>query len=199
MTPQAFKHSWTDTAFPLVPLSASRLGRFNLLPATAAFLMEAGLPSCAAGNLTFSNDTDDIFYGINKLTEQWDFGEDRQQYDHYVVIGSCRDGDVIAINTGKNDEIEQLDPLDSFNAKFFNSSIHTLAGFLLIYTDFENSVLAEHGEEGKRNSYFTDIQFELLKARMLEADRRALTERGFWKEELEIILWCRQKYMDNLD
>ena len=38
------------------------------------------------------------------------------------------------------------------------------------------------------------MHFEQLRDKMLEINERALTERGFWKDELEIILAFRQKF-----
>jgi len=95
MTPQAFKNSWTNTDEPLSPLSKSRLDRFNLQKPTSDFFRAAGLPGYCEPHLSFANDTDDIYYGISKLTEQYDFEEDEPQFAKYIVIGSCRDGDVI--------------------------------------------------------------------------------------------------------
>lgn len=197
MSPQEFKNLWFDSDGPLSPISLERLNRFSMLSSTISFLTKAGLPKNAAPNLSFANDSNDIVYGINKLTEQYDFSKDSDKYDKYVVIGSCRDGDAIAINTTEQDIIVELDHEDLFSSTFFNSSIETLADFLIIYRDFESSVLMEHGEKGYRNSCFSDIQFEDLKTKMLKSDRRALTEKGFWKDELEIIIELKQQYMNS--
>ena len=145
--------------------------------------------------LRFANDTDDIAYGITKLTNLFDFEEERAKFDKYVVIGSCRDGDPIVINTNENDIIEELDHEDLFSPIFFNSSINALAAFIIIYRDFEDSVLTEYAEEGWRNFYFTDDQFDLLKSRMLYIDNKALMEYGFWKDELDILVSLRKEYL----
>jgi hypothetical protein len=197
MTPENFKESWNNLDEPLFPISFERLTRFGLLPLTMEFLSIAGLPKYASPFLSFSNGSDDIYYGINKLTDQYAFLKDALEYEKYIVIGSCRDGDPIAINTEDNDQIVELDHEDLFSPTFFNSSLMTLAGFLIIYEDFKASVLAEHGEEGQRNGYFTDIQFDKLKNQMFKIDHKALTEQGFWKEELEIMLLNRQDYLSS--
>jgi hypothetical protein len=194
MTPQAFKNSWKNTDKPLSPLSKSRLDRFNFLKATYDFLTIAGLPAYCEPNLSFANDTDDIVYGINKLTEQYDFEEDKPKFDKYIVIGSCRDGDAIAIDTSENDKIVELDHEDLFSSMYFNSSIETMADFLILHRDFETEVL--QGKEPDDNFQcfnFTDQQFGQLKSKMLPVDSKAVTERGFWKEELEIMLSIRQE------
>lgn len=199
MTPQTFKNNWTNTDKPLSPLGKSRLDRFNLLKVTYDFLSIAGLPIYCEPNLSFANDTNDIVYGINKLTEQFDFADDKPQFDKYVVIGSCRDGDAIAVDTSDNDKIVELDHEDQFSSMYFNSSVETLAHFLIIYRDFESEVL--QGKDANDNFQcfnFTDDQFEQLKSRMYSVDSNALTERGFWKEELEIMLSIRQKKFANL-
>ena len=69
MTPQDFRNNWTDISKPLSPLTVSRLDRFNLQQSTADFLTIAGLPVYSEPNLSFVNNTDDIFYGINKLID----------------------------------------------------------------------------------------------------------------------------------
>ena len=195
MTPQDFKNNWTIIDEPLSPLSVSRLDRFNLQKATLDFLTIAVLPAYCEPNLSFANDTDDIVYGINKLTEQFDFEDDKEKYDKYVVFGSCRDGDAIAIDTNDNDKIVELDHEDSFTSKYFNSSINTLADFLILYRDFEKEVLGDKDQTDNFQSFnFTDEQFENLKQKMLAVDKDAITKDGFWKDELEIMLSIRQEY-----
>ncbi|WP_462253000.1 SUKH-4 family immunity protein [Ferruginibacter sp.] len=192
MSPQEFVNKWSYLDIPLSPISKDRLEKFNLLPHTAEFLMIAGLPVYTSANLCFTNDSDDLIEGINLLTEQYDFLEKGIGYEKYVVIGSCRDGDAIAINISENNQIEELDHEDSFNPIFFNSSINALADFLIIYEEFEKSVSEEFGEDGILNGNFTDIQFDKMRNEMYKADEKALTVEGFWKEELDILLSFRK-------
>ena len=199
MTPQDFKNNWTNIDEPLSPLTVSRLDRLNLQQSTVDFLTVAGLPAYSEPNLSFANDTDDIVYGINKLTEQFDFEDDKEKYDKYIVIGSCRDGDAIAIDTNDNDKIVELDHDDLFSSKYFNISINTLANFLILYRDFEKEVLLDKDQNDNFQSFnFTDLQFENLKRKMIEFDKDAITQNGFWKDELEIMLSIRQKYFRGL-
>ncbi|QEC76505.1 SUKH-4 family immunity protein [Mucilaginibacter ginsenosidivorax] len=194
MTPQAFKNSWTNTDEPLSPVSKSRLDRFDLQKPTFDFLHVAGLPGYCEPHLSFANDTDDTYYGISKLTEQYDFEEDELQFAKYIVIGSCRDGDAIAIDTTDNDKIVQLDHEDLFSSMYFNSSIETLAEFLILYRDFETEVLQGKDPNDNFQCYnFTDEQFERLKSKMFSVDSGAVTESGFWNEELELMLVFRQE------
>lgn len=195
MSPQDFNDSWLGSIEPLSPLSLERLERFDLLKSTVEFLNISGLPIYAEPNLSFTNDSDDIVYGINKLTKQFDFGNDEHKYERYVVIGSCRDGDTIAIDTSDNDKIVELDHENLFSAKYFNTSINLLADFLILYRDFENEVL--QGKDTNDNFQcfnFTNEQFERLKQHMLEVDKEAVVLDGFWKDELEIMLSIRQEY-----
>lgn len=199
MTPQTFKSSWTNKDEPLSPLSKTRLDRFNLSKATSDFLSIAGLPVYCEPNLSFANDTDDIVYGINKLTEQYDFEDDKLKFDKYVVIGSCRDGDAIAVDTSDNDKIVELGHEDLFSSMYFNSSIETLADFLILYRDFETEVLQGKDPDDNFQCFnFTDEQFERLKNKMYTIDSKAVTERGFWNEELEIMLSIRQEKFASL-
>ncbi len=201
MTPQQFQDSWTNTGEPLTPLAKSRLDKFNLRRETSDFLSIAGLPAYCEPNLSFANDTDDIFYGINKLTDlydcltqEYDPEDDQPAFDKYIVIGSCRDGDVIAIDTNDNDKIVELDHEDSFSSMYFNSSIAALAGFLVQYRDFVAEVLQDKDPEDNSQCYnFTDEQIEQLINKMYSMDSRAITEHGFWKNELEIMYSLRQE------
>src|SRR5688572_2320683 len=177
MTPHDFKNSWTSISEPLSPLTSSRLDRFNLRQSTIEFLVIAGLPVYCEPNLSFANDTDDIVYGINKLTEQFDFEDDKAKYDKYIVIGSCREGDAIAVDTNDNDKIVELDHEDLFSSKYFNSSINSLANFLILYRDFEKEVLSGKDQTDNFQSFnFTDDQFDNLKQKMLAVDKEAIIE-----------------------
>lgn len=197
MSPQDFKAVWNEAEGKLSPISLGRLGRFPFSIRTSNFLVIAGLPKYAPGNLSFAEDSDDKVYGIVKLIEQYDFFEEDVEYAKYVVIGSCRDGDAIAIDTADGDTIWELDHEDLFKAQFLNSSIESLAHFLILYQQFEASVVAENGLDRFKCGYFTDEQFELLRNKMLVIDERAVTERGFWKEELKILLALRQRFLDH--
>jgi hypothetical protein len=198
MTPEQFKNSWRDTDQPLSPISPVRLLDFKMQPATNAFLVKAGLPVYASPLISFVEDSDDIFYGIARFTVQFNAGEQKDAFEKYIVIGSCHDGDVIVVNTGDNDKIELLEQNDNYKARFFNTSIGHLAEFLIIYRDFEDDIMKEQGEEGIKNSLFTDEQFELLKERMSAADEEAMTENGFWKGELDGMLAERQDYLNSI-
>lgn len=198
MTPEQFKNSWRETDQPLSPISPIRLLDFNMQPATNAFLVKSGLPVYASPLISFAEDSDDIFHGIARFTVQFDAAEQKDAFEKYIVIGSCHDGDVIVVNTAEKDVIELLAHEEDYKAKFFNTSISHLAEFLIIYRDFEDDIMKEQGEEGIRNSLFTDEQFEQLKEQMKQADERAITEKGFWKEELELMLEDRQDYLNSI-
>jgi SUKH-4 immunity protein len=193
MTPLNFKNFWTNIDEPLSPLTPERLERFKLQKSTFDFLTISGLPIYCEPNLSFANDTEDIVYGINRLTEQFNFGDNNSKYENYVVIGSCRDGDSIAIDTNNNDKIVELDHEDLFSSKYFNSSVNTLADFLLLYQDFEKEVLLDKDTSDNFKIFnFTDEQFETLKQKMITIDKDAVFNEGFWKDELEIMLSIRQ-------
>ncbi|GAA3951166.1 hypothetical protein GCM10022209_55490 [Chitinophaga oryziterrae] len=147
--------------------------------------------------LSFKEDSDDNFSGISRLNELYDSLGNEPEYEKYVVIGSCRDMDPIAIDTKDFDRIVMLDRKDAFTPSYFNSSIEALAGFLIIYRDFEEAIVTEHGVEGFRNAYFTDIQLEHFKDCMSKIDPRALKEGGFWKGIFDMWISMRQKYLDS--
>jgi len=155
MAPYEFKNIWTANGEILTPLTLSQLPKYNLSKDTIDFLSLAGLPNYAAPNLSFASNTDNNISGIFKLTEQCDYLG--TEYEKYIAIGYCRDGDIIAIDTNDNDKIKQLDHEDLFSEQFFNSSIKAFAEFLTIYRDFDRSF---------NNFYFTDEQFRIMKEKM---------------------------------
>ena len=190
MTPEQFIHKWTANEDNLSPLNPESLVGLNLKQSTVDFLTVAGLPFDAAPFLSFVQNNANSYKTIEKLTKHYDFLE--PEFDKYVVIGSCSDGDVIAINTEDNDQILWLYHEDYFSSRFFNLSINSLAECLVIYRDFVQTILNNNGEDAYMNADFTDEQFETLKQKLLKADSKAITEDGFWKSELEMELEMRQ-------
>jgi hypothetical protein len=184
MTPQEFKIIWTNTGDALSPLTSKRLPRLNLQPRTMEFLTQAGLPVDAAPFLSFVDDSEEVYKRIDRLTDQHDFlGKD---FATWIVIGSCSDGDPIAINAELNDQIDWLDRDNYFEPGFFNSSIEALAECLVIYRNFVFEIQKTNGENAFLNGDFSDSQFETLRSNLLEADCNVFIETGFWKEQLEI-------------
>ena len=192
MTPEQFRQTWTAYEDNLSPLDPNSLVGLNLKLSTIEFLTLVGLPFDAAPFLSFVQNNADRYNTIDKLTKHYSFLE--PEYDKYVVIGSCGDGDVIAIDTDNNDQIVWLDHEDNFSPRFFNSSINSLAECLVIQRDFIQTILKENGQDALRDSNFTDEQFEILKQKLAAVDNRAITEDGFWKADLEMELAMRQYY-----
>ena len=197
MTPQDFIIAWTKDGEQLFTLSIERLTNLNLQKETIKFLNIAGLPDNVAPYLSFVKDTDDLYNGINKLTAQYKVLE--AEYEKYVVIGSDGSGNPIAINTSKQDRIEFLDHEDYFSSRYMNNSIKELAEILIVYRDFLSTLLIENGEDAVMDSNFTDSQFKNLKEKISIIDPKAITEDGFWKEELEMLLANREYYRENKD
>lgn len=195
MTPQLFKETWPNAKDELSPISPSRLVELHLNPLSTNFLITAGLPEEASPYLTFATDTDEPSGAIQLLTSMYDFLE--PVYDKYVVIGTDGSGDVIAINTSRNDRIEWLDHEDDFAARFMNTSIETLADFLFFYQTFVNTVIADNGEDAYIDGNFSDAHFDALRQKMIKTDRSALNENCFWRVELDCLLSNREDFLDN--
>lgn len=192
MTPQEFKRCWTSTGDNLTPLAPRRLTGLNLKIKTIDFLTQAGLPVDAAPFLSFVDNSEDKYQGIARLTDQYDFLKEESK--KWIVIGSCSNGDPIAINTEANDQLDWLDHENYFEPGFFNSSIEALADCLIIYRDFISVVKQVNGEDALMNGDFTDNQFETTKRNLLKADDKALADNGFWKEQLDMDLAMRAAY-----
>src|SRR5688500_10923073 len=107
MTPQEFKKIWESTGELLTPLTPGRLAGLGLSTRTTEFLTQAGLPLEAPPFLSFVDYSQDKYKGIARLTDQYDFLED--ELGKWIVIGSCSDGDPIAINVDSGDQIDWLD------------------------------------------------------------------------------------------
>lgn len=195
MTSEEFNISWSSVDDNLSRLSPELLERFNLTQATFEFLTTTGLPKFASPDLYFAQNTDDQIDGIYKLTEIEDYKDIQKKHENYVIIGHCRDGDLIAIDTSKNDQILELYTCSYEESMFFNSSISTLADFLILYRDFEKEVLTDKtGDEYFQCWNFTNDQFRILKDKMKAIDKKAIIEEGYWKEQLEMILALRKEY-----
>jgi hypothetical protein len=196
MSPQEFKNNWEGI---LCPMAAEKLTRFPLLPSTKEFLTEAGFPKVVMPLLSFNDDSDSVVGGIKLLSELHELypamGND-PEYERYVVIGGCRDMDPIVV------DIKDYDHILAINGKtlaptYFNSSLETLADCLIIYRDFEDSILKEHGMEGAENAYFTDDQMDHFKNSILKVDPKAIKEDTFWTEITETWTKLRQEYLDS--
>lgn len=122
MRPLEFKEIWTKNENNLSSIDSEKLINTALRKETIEFLTLSGLPEEASPFLTFSKNIDDKYEGISSLTNQYNFLE--PEYSRYIVIGSDGEGNPIAADTEKNDEIEWLDHEDYFSARFMNSSIN---------------------------------------------------------------------------
>lgn len=90
-----------------------------------------------------------------------------------------------------------MDHEDLFTPQYFNRSVAAVAGFLILYRDFEKEVLEGKPVDDYRQVYnFTNEQFENLRQQMILIDRNAVVECGFWKDELDIILSLRRDFFN---
>lgn len=190
MTPEEFKQKWISVENNLNPIGSEKLDGLGLSAKTINFLVRSGLPDSAAPFLSFSNDSEDLSNGIQKLNKVYDILD--PEFEKYVVIGSCGDGDPIVINTQMDDQIEFLDNENYFSSGFFNSDISGLAKSLLAYRNFIDMILEENGEDAYLDSVFTDEQFEKLKNEILLADTRAMENDSFWFTQLIMDLDLRE-------
>lgn len=190
MNAEEFKKAWTSTNDNLNPIDLIRLKGLGLSKEIIHFLTAVGLPNNAAPFLSFSQNTDDIHYGIQKLNTVFDILE--PEYSKYIIIGTCNDGDPIVINIEKNYQIEFLDHENYFSARPFNTDLNSLANCLIIYRNFISKV-NQNGENAYINSEFTDEQYEELKGHLYNADPKVLGNDDFWSEQLKIELTLREE------
>jgi hypothetical protein len=190
MTPQEFKTIWAGEQDNLIPVPPTLLAGLNLSPDTIDFLSQAGLPLDASPFLSFVDSFEGRYKGIARLTDQYDFLE--EEFRKWIVIGSCSDGDPIAINPDRNDQIERLDHENYFEPDFFNCSVEALARCLGAYRDFVLKIQKENGENAYLDSDFTDAHFERLREDILTIDSKALDDNSFWKAQLDMDIAMRE-------
>ncbi len=190
MKAEEFINIWTLDEDNLNPISREKLNGLGLSENSIEFLVKSGLPDSAAPFLSFSKNSNDVYDSVQKLTSIYDFLE--PEFEKYVVIGSCNDGDLIVINTGNNDKIEYLDHEDYFSSHPFNSNLVATAKCLIAYRNFVKRVQTENGEDAFLESNFTDEQFKKLKLDLKNADSEALQSDGFWLQQLEMDLELRE-------
>jgi hypothetical protein len=189
MTPEEYRSICGAKEKAVFPSDIQKLSAFSLKPRTVDFL-KIGLPKQVAPYVSF-NRGDELLNRIETLNRIYKIEDEFQKY---VVIGADGSGNPVAINTANNDIVEWLDHEDYFAASYFNASIEAMLQFFLIYEDFLETILLENGEDAVVNSNFTDEQFLDMKNKMLFVDAKAVNERGFWKEELEMELANREYY-----
>ncbi|TXG35296.1 SUKH-4 family immunity protein [Seonamhaeicola maritimus] len=190
MKPKEFKNIWTLDENNLNPISLKKLNGLGLSESSIEFLEKSGLPDRAAPFLSFTKDSNDVNDSVQKLTTIYDFLE--PEFEKYIVIGSCNDGDPIVINTGNNDRIEYLDHEDYFSSQPFNSDLSATGKCLIAYRDFVKRVQMENGEDAFLNSDFTNGQFEKLTLDLKNADSEVMESDGFWLQQLEMDLELRK-------
>jgi hypothetical protein len=182
MNAQQFQQNWTKTGETLQALPLKKLLSLGVSPATAEFLAQAGLPETAAPLLDFCDGSDTVEYGVSKLTELYPFLP--EEFEQYVVIGTCNEGDPIAINTASG-QLEYLDAEADFAARPFNTSIAALAACLLAYRNFVLQVQEAHGEDAYIDAQYTEAELQGLKQALVQADPELMQRQGFWYEEFE--------------
>jgi len=184
MSPEEFRMKWEVTGEAVVSMPASDLDDLGLNARSVAFLSIAGLPEGAAPFLAFAQRSRRSGYCI-KLTKRYNFLQ--PEFDRYVSIGSDGSGDPIAIDTSANDSIVALDHEDSFARRYMNSSLGSLAEFLLVFRDFVQRLMELKGSSAFMNGDFTREEFEALYSKLQEIDPAALVEGHFWETELQML------------
>jgi hypothetical protein len=190
MSPQEFKQQWDVGGEPTVPVDGTKLSSLGLTLASIDFLISAGLPDSAAPFLSFADTGAKSTYYCVPLTKLYTFLS--SEYDRFVSIGFDGAGNPLVIDTDENDCITWLDHEDDFAASYVNSSLGSLAVYLLAYRDFVQALIASKGDEAFLNGDFTDDEVEALRTKLKEQDGRALEEGTFWNMELQTLLANRE-------
>ena len=176
---------WPSDFEEIIKYSEKRIRKFNFDNQTANFLIQNGLPEDAAPFLNFSDDSDDKYSGILKLTDRFDFLE--QEFERYVVIGSNGNGDEIAIDTEDNCKIKLLDHEDYFSEQFINASIDKFAFSLIAYRTFISKTLEKYGEGGFLDCKYSLEDVQKLQHILEENDNDAFIGDSMWISEITML------------
>jgi hypothetical protein len=182
-TPEEFRQSWNRFGRELVEWSAESFANVSLLDSSREWLTNAGLPPSALPYIRFE------ITGSSTVRARSGSPPD----ERYLVIGTCNDGDLIAIDMKGNDSIHWLDSENNFDPGFFNSSIAELLNSLLIYREFVINIKNTRGESAYSKSDFTDLEFDALRNGLMQNDPHCLAEGSFWKIQLDMDLQLRRE------
>ena len=177
---------WSENFESIVLYSSKRIDKFNLNILTKNFLSNTGLPKDAAPFLSFSDDSDEPYGGIVKLTDSFDFLE--SEFEKYIVIGSNGSGDEIVIDTNDECKIKLLDHEDYFSEELMNTSIEKLYHSLIIYQNFVDTVQKELGEDALFDCLYTESHIESLKKELYKNDPDSMNKNCFWLNEIELLI-----------
>ncbi|MFA9213993.1 MAG: SUKH-4 family immunity protein [Candidatus Methylacidiphilales bacterium] len=177
---------WNDNFGEIIIYSVNRIDKFGFNNSTAKFLKTSGLPKDAAPFLSFSKDNYEIYEGLLKLTDYFNFLE--PEFDKYMVIGSTGNGDEIVIDIKDDCKIKILDHEDNFSEEFANSTIEKFANGLLLYQEFIESIIRKNGENALIEFNYNNNQIEDLKQKMIFNDKDSMNLGCFWNQELEILI-----------
>lgn len=182
MSPQEFKEKWGTQGEPLLTLGHERLSHLSIKASTAEFLSSAGLPQSAAPFLSFGELNEESSPCGLKLSAVFDHlgGE----FERFIVLGFDGSGNPIAIDLENDDQVVWLDHEEDFRHAYMNSSIGSLATFLLGYRDFVQDLLNAKGEDAFLNGEFEDDELEKLRQKLVLVDPHALEPNNFWNQEL---------------
>ncbi len=163
----------------IIKYSEKRIRKFSFDDLTANFLMQIGLPEESAPFLNFSNDSDDKYSGILKLTDRFDFLE--PEFERYVAIGSNGNGDEIAIDIENSCKIKLLDHEDYFSEQFINSNIDKFAFSLIAYQNFISQTREKYGNRGFLDCKYSIEDVQKLQHILEENDKSAFIGDSMWK------------------
>jgi len=191
MSPEDYQQLCFDRKKTIFPLDRKKLESLPLKRETIDFLA-IGLPKSAAPYVSFATGDEKLGASIDTLDRI--YNPVPTGYNKYVVIGADGSGSPVAVNTANGDTVEWLDHEDGFTSSYFNNSIGAMLQCFLIYEDFLETILIENGDDAVVNSRFTDAQFMDMKNKIISVDPEAISQNGFWKEELEMELANREYY-----
>ncbi|MGV7107586.1 hypothetical protein [Flavobacterium sp. U410] len=180
MNPTEFKNIWlnndleTWSEFPNEQIEKSNLNDLT------KEVLKIGFPNSAAPFLDFGLISfDNIFTNIHDYYSDSDLDINTK---NYWIIGFENSGNLICVDTSKNDQIIIVDHEQDFEVlEVMNKNIIELGKSLLLYRNFIENVNSEFGEDG-----FFDSLYSLNHVKSLEQEfNKNNINSSFWISEIE--------------
>lgn len=179
ISPQEFLDKWNRDTYGLVGYKEAKINSFSLNNQTKDFLIKAGLPESAPPFLTFEDSTNG---GGIRLTEKNNSLE--EIFSSFIYFGYTGNGNPVCIDESTS-EVVYIDYDNENKSVLINSSIAKFVEFLLVYVEFINKVKAENGRRAYLQKNAPKELLDWVSLTFYQIDAAALTQGGFWKEELD--------------
>ena len=190
LSPQEFVTEWTKIANNLVKFSAPLVENLALPNESKHFLIEAGLPQLTHYVTHFGLELNKANH-IATPDDIYPYDDGSTPFKGYRIIGGNDFGDFLCIDEHNNGQLVEVSH-ETFDIKFYNSSIPQLAECLLawhrrlIYLETCPAVIADEYERWLYQKIPLSAKAE-LEMEITRIDAKALNGYTVWREWINSI------------